>query len=160
MLDANRSWHRTRKNSCNRWVEALASRSLSFSSILPRPRGYQRNVYRLKLKLWLVSVRGKICLGRFQPILVIPLRKIRFIVRAARLVPQGRPLGDHPRKLQHVIKLTGEYHGGVGPLGAVAEIDLPEPLEHLAQFTVGLLQALVVANHGAVLGHQLAQLAP
>ncbi len=45
-------------------------------------------------------------------------------------------------------------------MGAIAEVDMPEPLQQSAQFAVGFLQILVVADDGAVLGHQIAQFAP
>ena len=90
--------------------------------ILPRPRRNQRHIHRFELKLRLVRIRRKICFRRLQEILVVAIRKVRLVMRPARFVPQARALSNHPRQLQHVIKLPRKYHAGIRPLRAVAQI--------------------------------------
>src|SRR4051794_588167 len=81
-------------------------------------------------------------------------------MRAARFVALQRALHDYPRELQHVIELAGEGETGVGPLALVAEVDVVVTLQQFDDLLVGQLQPLVVADHGGVLGHDLAQFAP
>ncbi len=59
-----------------------------------------------------------------------------------------------------LLKLAGEGEAGVGPLAAVAEVDVLVAIEQLDDLFVGLLEALVVADDGGVLGHGFAQFAP
>ena len=128
--------------------------------ILPRPWRNQRHIHRLELKLRLIRIRREICLRRLQEILVVAVGEVRLVVRAARFVSHARALRDHARQLQHVVKLAGEDHAGVRPLRAVAQVHLAEAFEQLHQLRVGLLQVLVVADDGAILGHQLTQFLP
>ncbi len=102
----------------------------------------------------------KLALVVFRNSLVVALGKVRLVVRAARLVAQNRAQRDGPRKFQHVLKLPRKGKAGVGPLALVAQVHALVALEQLHDLLVGFLQVLVVADHGCVLGHGLAQLAP
>src|SRR6266481_5990182 len=77
-----------------------------FSHVIPsRARGQQRDVHRLEFKSRLISVRGEVSFGCLEPILVVAVGEVRFVMRAARLVAHGRALGDHARELKHVVQL-------------------------------------------------------
>src|SRR5712692_516387 len=152
------SWLHLASNACQ-LILLTPSRSLRHI-VLPGPWRNELSVHGLELEARLIDIGGKRRFRRLEPVLVVTLGEVGFIMRAARLVPQPRALRDHPAQLQHVIKLTRKRHGGICPLRTIAEIDVPEALQQFAQLGVGLLQVLVVADDGAVLGHQLAKLAP
>src|SRR5882762_3419638 len=95
-----------------------ASCSLLSNVILPRPRRNQRRIYWLKLKLRLVRIRSEARFSGLHPVLVVALWEVGFVMRAARFVPQARALGDHTRKLQHVVELTDKRHSRIRPLRA------------------------------------------
>src|SRR2546427_3532870 len=95
------------------------------ASILPRPWRNQRSVHRLELEARLIDIGSEGRFGRLQPVLVIAFWEVWLVVRSARFVPQARALRDHPGQLQHVVKLTRKCNGGIRPLRAVAEIDVP-----------------------------------
>jgi len=65
------------------------------ASILSRPRWYQAHIHRLKLELRLIRVGSEICFRCFQPVLVIALGEVGFVMCAARFVPHARALGNH-----------------------------------------------------------------
>ena len=117
-------------------------------------------VHFLQLKARALDRAGKAGLGGLQELFVVALGKVGFVVRAARLVAQNRAQRDGPRQLQHVLQLPGKGEAGVGPLAAVAQVHALVAVEQLDDFFVGLLQPLVVAGYGGVLGHGVAQLAP
>ena len=81
-------------------------------------------------------------------------------MRAPRFIAHPGALCNHPRQLQHVVQLPRKYDGCVRPVRAIAQVNLAKALQHLDQLGIGLLQILVVADDGAVLGHQLTQFAP
>ena len=96
---------------------------------------------------------GEAGLGGLQELLVVAIGEVRLVVRAARLVAQHRALRNGARKLQHVLQLARKGKAGVGPLALVAQVHILVAVEQLDDLFVGLLQALVVADHGGVLGH-------
>ena len=81
-------------------------------------------------------------------------------MRSARFVAHARTLRDHARQLQHVVKLPGKDYGRVRPLRAVAQVDVLEAVQHIDDLGVRFPALLVVADNGAVRGHQLTQFAP
>ena len=95
----------------------------------------------------------KLALVVFKKLLVVAFGEFGFVVSAAGLVAQQSAEDDGARELQHVIELAGEGEAGVGPLAAVAEVDVFVAVEQLEDLVVGLLQAFVVADDGGVLGH-------
>ena len=112
------------------------------------------------LKARALDVAGKAGLGGLQKLFVVASGKVGLVMRAARLIAQQRAQHDGSRKLQHVLQLAGEGKAGVGPLAAVAQVHVLVAVEQFDDLFVGLLEALVVADDGGVLGHGLAQLAP
>src|SRR6476646_2009589 len=82
----------------------LRKQNLFHRVVSSRPRRDQRNIYWLEFKLGFVGIRSERRLGRLQPVLVVALGKIRFVVRAPRFVAHGRSLGNHAGKLQHVVE--------------------------------------------------------
>src|SRR5258708_18759130 len=94
-----------------------------------RPRRQQRDVHWLELKSGLVGVCGEVGFGCLQPILVVAVREIRFVVCAARLVAHGGALCDYARELKHVVELPREGERGVGPHALIAPIDVAETFE-------------------------------
>src|SRR6266508_5463794 len=91
-----------------------------FRVVTARTRFDERGVHRLPLKARLIRIGRKVRLGRLQEPLVVALRKIRLVVRAARFVAQERTLGDHARQLQHVVELPRKHERLVGPHRLVA----------------------------------------
>src|SRR5450631_122197 len=130
------------------------------ASVLPRPRRNQPRIHGLELELRLIQIGCEDRFCGFHPILVVALREIGFVVRTAGLVAHGRSLRDYPRQLQHVVQLARESDGRIGPLRAIAEVDLLEAIQQVHYFAVRRLTFLAVADDGAVLGHQRAKFAP
>ena len=99
--------------------------------------------------------------GGLQPILVISLGEIGFVVRTARFVAHSRfPARSLAKAAACCRSSRVKTTVHARPLGAVASIHPPETLQQLDQLSVGLLQILVVADDRAVFGHQLAQFLP
>src|SRR6202023_1788692 len=70
-----------------------ASSSVSFSHVISsRPGRQQRNIHGLKFEPGLVGVGSKVSLCGLQEILIVAVRKIRLVVRAARFISHGRAL--------------------------------------------------------------------
>ena len=63
---------------------------------------------------------GEAGLGGLQEFLVVALREVGLVVRAARFVAEECALDDDARELEHVVELTGEGEAGVGPLALVS----------------------------------------
>src|SRR2546422_2933293 len=104
-------------------------KAFSVISIPPRSRSNQRHIHWLELKPWLVGIGSKCRFRRLQPVPVVALGKIWFVMGTARFVTHGGTLRDYPRQLQHVIELAREDDRGIGPVRAIAQIDLPEALQ-------------------------------
>src|SRR5207302_4378112 len=81
----------------------------------------QRNVHRLVRKLDVVvdPLRAR----SRQPIDVVALRKIWFVMRPARLIAGQRAERDNPRQDYHILQFACEVQRLVRPLRAVTEID-------------------------------------
>src|SRR5260370_23978014 len=99
------------------------TRSLSRGHVItPRPWRNQRDIDRLEFKSGFIDVGSEVSFSRFQPVLVVAIRKIRLVVRATRFISHSRALGDYPRELQHVVKLAGEGERWIGPHSLISEV--------------------------------------
>src|SRR5579871_1615808 len=120
---------------CTRRYGTLASlagrtnASAPTQSILPRTWRNQRYIHRLELELRFVRVRSEICFCSLQPVLVVAVGEVGFVMGAAGLVAHTRTLRDHAGQLQHVVKLPRENYCRVRPLRAIAQVDLAIALE-------------------------------
>jgi len=85
--------------------------------VSPRPRSDLRNVDGLVVQLDF-AIRP-FCARGLQPVGVVTVREVRFIMCAARFVSGMRAYGDHSRKNQHVSQLTREVQRLVGPFAAI-----------------------------------------
>jgi len=72
------------------------SYTLNGSLVLSRPWRDQAHIHRLELKPWLVGIGSECCFGSLQPVLVVALGKIWFVMCAARFVTHGRTLRNYP----------------------------------------------------------------
>src|SRR6185437_6128739 len=81
-------------------------------------------------------------------------------MRTARLIAQKSAQRNRPRELQHVVELPCKGEARIRPLAAVAQVYALVAVEQLDDLLVGLLEALVIADDGSVLGHRLPQLPP
>src|SRR6266702_6455087 len=79
-------------------------KAFSVISIPPRSRSNQRHIHRLELKPWLVGIGSKSCLRCLQPVLVVALGKIWFVMGTARFVTHGGTLRD-TRGYFHMVKV-------------------------------------------------------
>ena len=117
-------------------------------------------IYRFVLEARAFGRACKAGLGGFQKIFVVSVGEIRFVVCASGFVAKDRSLNYGAGELEHVVKLAGKGEAGIGPLAAVAEVDVFVPVEKLDDLFVCLFEAFVVADDGGVPGHGFAQFAP
>ena len=60
--------------------------------------------------------------------------------------------------MQHVLKLPSERDQLIGPVRAVSDRHMLDPLHQLLDLGVGGFEAVVVADNGDILGHRIAKL--
>src|SRR5215469_18794565 len=147
------AWRLIRTMTCFSLMEC------SFRSVvLADARWNQRYVHRVVRKLNLpVAPLGA---GRFQPVRVIAIWKIRLVVCAARFVARQSAESDNAREQQHVFEFAGEIERLVGPFRAIAQIDAPEAVLQFAELVVSRFEIPVDARHRDVFGHDFAHFFP
>ena len=64
-------------------------------------------------------------------------------MRPARIVTHTSALSDNPGKLQHVVELTSKRDSCIGPLCAVAQVDLLESLEQFNELGIRFFRFLL-----------------
>src|SRR6266851_7846676 len=116
------------------------------------------DVYVFELELWCVVDEGGF--GGLEELLVVALGEVGLVVGSAGLVAEACALDDDATELKHIVELAGKGEAGVGPLALVREVDVAVAGEEFDDLGVGLVEAVVVADDGGVLGHGFAELAP
>src|SRR6185295_2839097 len=133
------SWRRTRSS-----IVRSGTLRLRRDVVLPRTRRDERDVDRIVAELRTVGRPAG--LGGLEPVLVVALGELGFVVRAAAFVAAERAERDDARQLEHVPQLLHEGDLVVRPAPAVGEADSsPAILQHTER-VVGVGELLVVAD--------------
>src|SRR4051794_26945231 len=111
--------------------------------VTARPWFDELRVYIFEFEARPLGCAGEAGLGCLQELLVIAIREVRLVVRAARFVTQKGTLNDDAREFEHVVELARERKTCIGPLRAIGEAHVLETFEQFHDLLVGLLETLV-----------------
>src|ERR1700675_2326427 len=84
-----------------------------YRRILALAQGKQRRIPPLIIKLNCTGLVARLC--GLQPLRVVAIRKLRFVMSPARFVAGERAHGDGSRKNEHVPELAGKVQRLIGP---------------------------------------------
>src|SRR6185369_5455997 len=93
-----------------------------------------------------------------QKILIITIRKLGFVVRAARLVAIQSAQRNHARELEHVGQMARMRQRHGGPKIRIVDRDAFVTVHQLEQLVVSGFELVVVTDDGDVVSHPLAHL--